>query len=318
LISDGEAHFGDLKKAVSICAREGIIITAVGTGSDEGMPVPGISEDEISKRNAPLLRMAAELTGGIYIDAGREDASTLLSSNLQSYAQKTMPGGSQTESKQRHTLFIIMAIISYAISKFLPRLPSLKNLKKSILITLVIILSSCTEGKLLLLEANYLSSRGEYDEAIIRYQKALQFEDSAPYAEYGLGFTFYMYDEGKAALNRYANSKKSLETLSEKEQRELRYRNYYNSGIIYFGEDDYLAAADSFKEALRINPLRIEAKYNLELCLMSINMEAAREQPSNERSETREIFFDYIRQLEQQYWKSTEWENEEQFTGKDY
>jgi Ca-activated chloride channel family protein len=322
LISDGESHYGDLRKAVSLCAREGIIITAVAAGSDEGMPVPGITGDSpesvISKRNSSVMRMAAESTGGIYIDAGREDASSLLSSNLQSLAQKTTTGGDQTESKQRHTLFIIMAIISYAVSKFLPRLPSGKKLKKSILVTLILILSSCSQGKLLLLEANYLSSRGEYDEAIIRYQKAIQFEDSAPYAEYGLGLIFYLLDEGDAALNRYANSKKILETLSEKEHRELRYRNYFNSGIIFFEEEDYYSAADSFKEALRINPLRMEAKYNLEVSLMSINMETVREQPTQEQNEAREILFDYIRQLEQQYWKSTEWVNEEEFTGKDF
>jgi Ca-activated chloride channel family protein len=322
LISDGESHFGDLRKAANLCAREGIIITAVATGSDEGMPVSGTtgdsSENEISKRNTSVMRMAAEITGGIYIDAGREDASSLLSSNLLSLAQKTMPGGSQAESKRRHTLFIILAIIAYAISKFLPRLSSGKNLQKSIVVTLILILSSCSQGKLLLLEANYLSSRGEYDEAVIHYQKALQFEDSAPYAEYGLGLTFYLLDEGNAALNRYANSKKILETLSEKEHRELRYRNYYNSGVIFFEEEDYISAADSFKEALRINPGRIEAKYNLEISLMSIIMETNREKPSQEQNETREILFDYIKQLEQQYWKSTEWENEEQFTGKDY
>ena len=317
LISDGESHFGDFRKAVNLCVREGIIITTVAVGSDEGMPVAG-EENEISRRNASVMRMAAEITGGTYIDAGREDASSLLSSNLQSLAHKTMPGGRQAESKQRYTLFIVMAIIAYAISKFLPRLPSGKKLKKSALITLVLILSSCSQGKLLLLEANYLSSRGEYDEAIIQYERALQFADSAPYAEYGLGLAFYLLDEGKAALNSYANSKKILETLPENEHRELRYRNYYNSGIIFFEEEDYISAAASFKEALRINPIRIEAKYNLEISLMSIVMEAGREKTSGEQSETREILFDYIRQLEQQYWKSTEWENEEQFTGKDY
>jgi Ca-activated chloride channel family protein len=317
LISDGESHFGDLRKAINLCAREGITITAVAAGSDEGMPAPD-TESDISKRNAPVMRMAAEITGGIYIDAGREEASSILSTNLLSLAQKTTPGGSHNESKRRHTLFIIMAIIAYAISKFLPRLPSGKHLQKGIIITLVLFLSSCSQGKLPLLEANYLSSRGEYDEAIIHYQKALQFEDSAPYAEYGLGLAFYLLDEGKAALNRYANSKKILETLSEKEHRELRYRNCYNSGVIFFEEEDYISAASSFKEALRISPGRIEAKYNLEISLMSIIMETNREKPSQERSETREILFDYIKQIEQQYWKSTEWESEEQFTGNDY
>jgi Ca-activated chloride channel family protein len=314
LISDGESHIGDLRKALNLCVKEGIVITAVAAGSDEGMPVPGTT-DVISKRNSAVMRMAAETTGGVYIDAGREDSASLLSSNLQSLTQKASPGGSQTESKQRHTLFIIFAIISYAVSKFLPRLP---RLRKSLILSLVLILSSCSQGKLLLLEANYLSSHGNYDEAIVHYQKALQFDDSAPYAEYGLGLILYLLDERNTALDRYGNSIKILETLSENEHRELRYRNYYNSGIIYFEEEDYILAAESFKEALRINPARIDAKYNLELSLMSIIMETSREKPSQERNETREILFDYIRQMEQQYWKSTEWENEEPFTGKDY
>jgi len=320
LISDGESHSGVLRNAVNRCAEEGIIITTIAVGSDEGMSVPDLVNERggvISRRNVPVMRMAAERTAGIYIDASREDSAGLLSSHLLSLVQETKAVNGRTESKQRHTLFIILAIISYALSKFIPRL-SLKGFLRGSLILGALIFTSCPDGKLLLMEANYLFSHGRYDDAVIRYQKALQFEDSAPYAEYGLGLTFYFLDETEAALNRYDNSKRITQTLPENEHRELRYRNFYNTGIIYFEKDDFISAARAFKEALRINPERIDAKRNLEICLKSILTDTGRMKPEERRSDTREILFDYIKQHEQQYWKSAEWADEEQFAGNDY
>jgi Ca-activated chloride channel family protein len=328
LISDGESHSGVLRNALNHCAREGVIVTTIAVGSDEGMSVPGTlneRDDIISRRNASVMRMAAERTGGIFIDGSLEDSSGVLSSHLLSLAQETRAVGGyaggitsgRPESKQRHALFIILAIIAYAFSKFIPRL-SIKGFMRKSLILCVLIFTSCQDGKLLLMEANYLFSRGRYDEAVIRYQRALQFKDSAPYAEYNLGLTFYLLDETQAAMNRYDNSKKITETLPEDEHRELRYRNYYNSGIIYFEEDDFISAAQAFKQALRINPERIDAKRNLEISLKSIVMDTGREKPEERQNEAKEILFDYIKQHEQQYWKSAEWADEEQYAGNDY
>ena len=323
LISDGESHYGIIRNAINRCTREGIIVTTVAVGSDEGKPVSGITGNNesageiISRRNAAVMQMAAERTKGLYIDGNTDNASYLLSSHLLSMSQGTGTGSSQNESKQRNTFFIILAIIAYALSKFYPLLSG--NMKQGLIITLVFFLfTSCSEGKLLLLEANYLFSRGRYDEAVIPYQKALNFKDSAPYAEYGLGLSLYLLDERPAALNRYNSSGKILETVSGNEHRELRYRNYYNSGIIFFEDEDYVSAANAFKEALRVNPSRVDAKRNLEISLMSIAMEAKREKPSEERSEAREVIFDYLKQQEQQYWKSGEWTNDEQYSENDY
>jgi len=323
LISDGEAHYGVLRNALNLCAKEGIIVTTIAVGSDAGMPVTGTlnnHSDTISRRNTSVMRMAAEKTGGIFIDGSREDSSTILSSHLLSLAQETRAGSGRTESKQRCTLFIILAIIAYAFSKFIPFLPlKVKGFLRKSLILGALIFTSCHDGKPIIMEANYLFSRGRYDEAIIRYQKALQFKDSAPYAEYDLGLTLYLLDETEAALNRYDNSKKITETLPENEHRELRYRSYYNSGIIYFEKDDFISAAQAFKQALRISPERIDAKRNLEISLKYIVINMNKEKPEERRNEIREILFDYIKQHEQQYWKSAEWADEEQYnTGNDY
>jgi Ca-activated chloride channel family protein len=320
LISDGESHTGVIRNALNRCIREGIIVNTVAVGSDEGREVPLQANDQqspapISRRDSAVMRIAAERTGGIYIDGGREDAASALSAHLLSLAQETGAGSSRSEQKQRRTLFIILAIISYGASKFVPLMPSLPVV--SMLVS-VFFLSSCSEGKLLLLEANYLISRGRYDEAIVSYHKALSHDDAAPYAEYGLGLTFHSLDEATAALKRYGNSQKILESFSGNEHRELRYRNHYNSGIIFFEEGNFRSAAAAFREALRSDPAKIEAKRNLELSLLSISMETNEESHPESQQEQREILFQYIKQEEEQQWRSREWTPEEESQGPDY
>ena len=325
LISDGEAHAGVLRNAVNRCIRDGITLNTIAVGSDEGRQITAQVNDPdslsvLSRRDSAAMRAAAERAGGIYIDAVREDAGSALSSQLLSLAQEMGSRSRKQEPKQRRPLFIILAIISYGASKFVTRQSQRKPLQRLSAASIIALLffTSCSEGKLLLLEANYLNVLGRYDEAVTPYLKALNYEESAPYAEYGLGLTFYQLDEEKAALNRYKDSHKLLEKYPSNEHRELRFRNHYNSGVIYFEEGDYRSAADSFKEALRTDPRRLDAKRNLELSMMSISMETNAESRSGNREESREVLFEYLKQHEQQKWKSREWTPEENYTGPDY
>lgn len=81
LLSDGEDNEGNDEAAIRLAKKEGIMITSVGVGSDEGAPVPeyafgqlmGYKADMsgqtvISKRQTEALRKMAESTGGTYID----------------------------------------------------------------------------------------------------------------------------------------------------------------------------------------------------------------------------------------------------------
>lgn len=81
LLSDGEDNEGNDDAAIRLAKKEGIMITSVGIGSDEGAPVPeyafgqlmGYKADMsgqtvISKRQTEALRKMAESTGGTYID----------------------------------------------------------------------------------------------------------------------------------------------------------------------------------------------------------------------------------------------------------
>ena len=363
LISDGESHSGVIRNAVNRCIKENIIINAVAVGSDEGRQIreqemssssehkadeESLSQNAqpvISRRDAVVMRNTAERSGGVYIDGSREDAASYLCDHLlslsrgigitQTDTEITGSAGGRKEPKQRRALFTILALISFAVSKLITRSfrvfeNSNRNFRFPLISLLILfIFSSCADGKLLLLEANYLNARGRHNEAIELYLKALNYEKASAYAEYGLGLTFYSLDETENALNRYGISQKILEKSSINEgaakngqniqtHRELRYRNHYNSGIILFEEGDFESAAFEFKEALRAEPKRIEAKRNLELSLISITTEANRQNPAEEKYEQKEILFDYLKQEEEQKWRSREWTPEENYSGPDY
>jgi len=323
LVSDGESHSGVLRNILNYCAREEIIIITVGVGSDEGRLISSQTNSPqsppvISRRDAAVMRNIAERTGGIYIDGSRPDASFSLSSHLASLSAETNPLNKTNEAKLRRSFFIMLALAAYAVSKFVTRNFTPRKAKLASIISIILFLSSCTEGKLILMEANYLHSRSRFDEAIISYTKALDHADAAPYAEYGLGLTYYLMDQEDAALNRFNDSQNQLETFPEAEHRELRYRNFYNSGIIYFEKQEYHSAAQAFREALKADPRRTEAKRNLELSILSISIEASSHNNSESRQEQREILFDYLKEEEQQIWRSREWTAEEEYTGPDY
>jgi len=174
-------------------------------------------------------------------------------------------------------------------------------------------------GKLLIMEANYWNSRGVYNEAIPPYMRALDYREAAPYAEYGLGSVYFALDEKEAALDRFARAREALETLPPSANRELRYRVHYNTGVALFSGGDFSGAADSFRDALRADGRRIEAKRNLELCIRLLereNMQSGR--GGDTEDESRAVLFDYIRQRELSQYKSREWAGEEDIAGPDY
>ncbi|MDR2480603.1 MAG: hypothetical protein LBD48_14995 [Treponema sp.] len=116
LVSDGEALSGSLKAALDRCSRDDIIVSALATGSDEGRPVPG-QDGLVSRRNSSAMRMAAEQTGGLYIDGNRKDAASVLAAHLQSLGPEMGGRGGRKERKARWFIFIMASIIALGSSK---------------------------------------------------------------------------------------------------------------------------------------------------------------------------------------------------------
>ena len=170
------------------------------------------------------------------------------------------------------------------------------------------------------MEANYKYSRGMYSEAIPPYLKALNNAETEPYAEYGLGTVYFAMGEEKAALDRFSRARQTLEILPESANRELRYRIHYNTGVVLFSGQDFSAAADSFRDALRVDGGKIDAKRNLELCIQLLTRESLPVDGTDNKSENESmvVIFEYIRQKELNQWRSREWTEEEDITGPDY
>jgi Ca-activated chloride channel family protein len=172
------------------------------------------------------------------------------------------------------------------------------------------------------MEGNFQNARGDHAGAISSYMQALEHTQAAPYSEFGLGSVYFALGEEKAALERFAHAEKILETSDPAANRELHYRIHYNTGVVLFSEGDFSGATESFREALKIDGGKKDAKRNLELSLLSL----ARNNTSggginngeNESGENRAILFEYMRQKELNQWKSREWEKEEDFNGLDY
>jgi Ca-activated chloride channel family protein len=181
---------------------------------------------------------------------------------------------------------------------------------------------SLTAGKLMLLRGNFFSAQGMHTEAILAYLEALDYDETAPYAEYALGSVCLSLDEDAAALRRFAAAEERLAGMPREDHRELIYRINYNRGVVLFHAGDFAAAADQFRSALETDGSRIEAKRNLELSLLSLagqsSAAASRELSLREEPGGSRALFDYIRRKEQDQWKSREWSGDDGFAGPDY
>ena len=337
LFSDGEILSGSLDIALDRLRSDEIILSAIGLGSDGGGPVPvnpgpsapaGILLGQdgsplISSLQEEFLRNAVRKSGGIYVDAGRNDAVSLLADYYRSFSMDSITG--RREAIPRWQFFVISGLVCFGFSRLLGYRRK-KMSRISVLLCLISFLgSSCSkiQGNLFIMEGNFYNSRHRYNEAINSYLKARNFENALPYAEYGLGSVYSSMEEKEAALDRYADAEKNLELLKAGEHPELRYRLKYNTGIIYFEQGDFSQAALSFRKALELDSGRLEAKQNLELSLLALSRpnqsEPQSSAPETEQSgDASPALYDYIRLKEQEQWKSREWTGESGSDSPDY
>ncbi len=100
-------------------------------------------------------------------------------------------------------------------------------------------------------------NKGNYEESIERYGKALRFAPSSFEATYDLGNALYKaerYDQAEQTMRQAA-----ADTLRiEKERAEA----FYNLGNAQFRQKKYKEALESYKQSLRLDPSDVETKYN--------------------------------------------------------
>jgi Ca-activated chloride channel family protein len=197
----------------------------------------------------------------------------------------------------------------------------------ALLLSVVALFSACegVGGKLKLVEGNFYFSRGMMNEAIGAYLLAREAPALAPYADFAIGAAYLVLEETDAALERFVKAEEGLRVPEE--NRTLLYRIRYNSGVVRFERGDFKGAADDFKSALIVDSSAREAKRNLELSRISLQMKnqasAIEEIQTSAIADEQdgrqgEIIFDFVRKKEFQRWKSWEWAGDEAQSGADY
>jgi len=137
-------------------------------------------------------------------------------------------------------------------------------------------------------QAIILAQKGEYDEAIACFKRALTMENQNYLLWYNLGLTYRDCGElelAKSALEKAyfinSNDEEIIETLAViccsmgKLDDAMNYcaaglkmdnRNAHlwnTAGVLYFNQTDYSGAAEAFEQAVTINPYYYDALLNL-------------------------------------------------------
>lgn len=106
-------------------------------------------------------------------------------------------------------------------------------------------------------KGNRQYNKGEYGEAIKRYEEAIKAAPESFEATYNLGNALYKaerFDTAEQTILRAA-----ADTLRTNDERA---ETYYNLGNAQFKQQKYKEALESYKQSLRLNPSDMEAKYN--------------------------------------------------------
>lgn len=106
------------------------------------------------------------------------------------------------------------------------------------------------------IKGDYYLQSGNYDNAIMAYDRALYYGSRSTLAYAGRGMAYY----GKGDLSKAEQA--FLEALSFDPNNDVLYNNL---GAIYMIHKEYKKAEDYFEKSLKINPLQAEAYYNLGL-----------------------------------------------------
>ncbi len=356
LFTDGEESDGALSSAILECMRVGIPVSIIGFGDlQESEILAGDGKTKVRsafrKENLEKIIEAVEekvssyknQTPVLFVEASEIGSAAKLLSQISNRQENTQIVSYEARPLPRYKLFLILAFIFFGASFFATEFDfsTFKNQKSpkaaSVLMLFSLIsimtLSGCSSDKTEKTSGTSESVkilRGTWEWHKKNYRKAVSFyldvaQNTAPgknqtinYSLYDLAQAYSMTGEDKAALERYAQISSDAPAI-------VRYKAYYNAGIIACNNGDFEGATSYFRKALEIDSSRIEAKINMEL---SIQMTAAESkqnesqalpasQENQHNQDLENTVFNHIKENDKRQWKNSE-SNQAQNLSDDY
>ncbi|HUP89784.1 MAG TPA: VWA domain-containing protein [Longimicrobiales bacterium] len=292
LVTDGEAleDHSEIMQAVDRARRLHVRVFTVAVGTPEGAPIPefdpvsrkmiGYKKDPfgttvISKSDPKLLRAISEGTGARSYDLAHGGTTDDLVRQLKKMERTPGTTDAGVEPRDQTPWFIGLALLLLILDFVLSgrrrqvKRPSVKKQAVAAAILLFFFGTGFAIGGFE--KANRLYRSGKYAEAVKEYENVIASGKDSPELRYNLG-TAYL------RLGKYEDAEKHLQLAVKETKPEVRQRAFYNLGNRYLenarkGADQQAApqllegAVQSYRQALRLNPADMDAKWNLELAL---------------------------------------------------
>lgn len=120
-------------------------------------------------------------------------------------------------------------------------------------------------------EGNRLFTEGKFEEAEKAYLEAQVKSPGKPEILYNLGNS--LVKQGK-----YPQGIQALQQSADKGNKQIKTDSLYNTGHALYSMGDYKSSAESFIEALKLDPEDMDAKHNLELALQKLKQQEQKQQ----------------------------------------
>lgn len=349
VFTDGEETDSLLENSLINCVNQGISVSLIGFGTERETKV--LAGD---RKTYVLTALRSEKMKATCAAAMRKNSASKVSDVQISYIDATEPGSALTlldgiknnsvsesgengvtyeiKPVQRYSLFlglgILFSVLSYVITELDPEGIAEKFKKTAALIVFCMLFVSCKGenavfGAKNILEGSWFWYQKKYNDSVAKYLQTVfdAQNDENPlleqYAVYDLATTYLVQNENDVALERY----RQLENVEDKN---IRYAVFYNCGIIANRKGNYEEAARCFRNALKIDGTKIDAKINLEISLMNAEKEIkSKQNVQNQVSEAKnsstmeESIFARIREYDEKQWKNSE-KSENSNSSQDY
>ena len=179
-----------------------------------------------------------------------------------------------------------------------------------VLVIGIAVLSLCGCGKpyLATAGANAYVRRGLFQEALGKYLQVFETGSAGDVVGYNIGNVYYYLGDKEKALEMW-------EAGAESSLREVRYRSYFNTGVLLYGMNSFETSAEAFLAALKLYPDRSQPRINLEYCIRQIEAQEKKqaayvngvpEESPGTGGDELEMFINILLQSEKTSWSTEE------------
>lgn len=282
LISDGENHEDGASNIAKEAAEQGLIIHTIGVGTEAGAKIPDIAKrtyktDEtgsyvLSKLNETTLKNIADQGNGKYFSIAKGDDPFSVVREINLIEKKDFEARVFTDFEDQFTWFVFTALILNLVLLFQSSKLQLKNLqslkairwpKAGIFLVIGFMVTGtgttvqANTPNRLIAQGNKHYDKSEYSLAVGKYLLAIEKQNSYN-AAYNCGTSYIPIDSSyEQALTKLKNALALSNNDTEKS------KAHYNIGHCLFLKNDLRGAYNAFKQALLLNPMDEDARYNL-------------------------------------------------------